>query len=647
MRGVSIIIPTYNGKELLRKHLPAVLEACRAYPGESEVILVDDGGTDDTPGFAAGFPAVRVVRRSVNGGFARAANDGVRAAAYPLVFLLNNDIQVSPGVLEKLEAGFSGNDVFAVQANIISGSGAPSVSPGRVSYRFGILKYEYREEAARDLPGPAGFASAGAAMYSRDKLLAIGIFDEEFSPFYFEDIDLSLRAARLNWKIFCHPSAEVLHLHAGSTVKANYSAFRYKFIHRRNYFRLLLRHSRPVSLPLLPLYAVYRAFTGGLPELFGFFCALWLSAAGLFRRHAPLRENILYIDTPLPQPGGGQISLLNIVRNIRTRRPFVALSGESALTKQLAAAGVPHLLVRPSKLNFPGFMLNALSVLRLVRPAVVHCNSGTSFFAFVFALLARARGIPFLWHNRVLETAGLRERLMARLASRVIVISRAVGEKFRWLPAAKVVRVHNAVDLSDFAPRPGNGELRAGLGLPPGLPVAGIFSRMDGWKGHGLFIAAARKVLQSGLDCCFLFVGDGPERARVEELARGADCPGRMVFAGHRGDIPDLMNLCDVIANPSIEPEPFGRTIIEAMACGKPVVATAMGGPLEIIDNGKDGLLVRPDADELADALKKLLGDAGHAAMIGAAARKKASGSFDLRVQLAALEGLYGEAAPL
>ncbi len=106
-RDISIIIPSYNGIELLKKSIPYVMEECSNYHGKTEIIVVDDGGTDATPDdIPHRFAGVKVVKREHNGGFCKAANEGILNASYPFVFLLNNDIEITGGIFSKLSELF-------------------------------------------------------------------------------------------------------------------------------------------------------------------------------------------------------------------------------------------------------------------------------------------------------------------------------------------------------------------------------------------------------------------------------------------------------------------------------------------------------------------------------------------------------------
>lgn len=643
--GVSIIIPTYNGMELLKKNLPFVQEELGRYKGGGEVIVMDDAGGDGTAAeLPSMFPGVRIVRRGKNGGFAKTVNEGVRLAEYPLVFLLNNDIEITSGVLEKLAGCFREKDVFAVQAKMVSEAGGEGKSYlGIISSRFGLFKYEYKQaELNPHEAAEMDFASGGASMFSREKFLALGLFDEMFSPFYFEDLDVCFRARWFGWRILYHPAAVVYHLHAGSTVNAHYTSFKSNVIHKRNYYRFLLKNTVTVlTSPVFLLYALYRTLVSGPSEITGFLLAVTDSLALFFNKPARLGANILYLDTPLECPGGGQISLLNILKNLEGYRPFLVLSGPSCITADLKSHGIPHRVIKAGKADIFSFIPALLRILRSVRPGLIHCNSGTTFFSFAFAVAAKLKGIPFIWHNRVAETAGLKERAIALLSSRIIVISDEVAAKFKGLEPGKVIKIHNAVDLESFRARPDPDHLRKELALDRRRKVIGIFSRLDSWKGHELFLAAAKKVVSLDPDSLFLIVGEGPERGKLEALAGEPGLAGKVRFTGYRKDIAALMNLCAVIVNPSILPEPFGRTIIEGMACGKPVIATNMGGPLEIIENGVDGFLAPPDPEAIAGIIRKLLADAAYAGQVGGGARNKVERCFDLRAQMARLYEIY------
>lgn len=310
---------------------------------------------------------------------------------------------------------------------------------------------------------------------------------------------------------------------------------------------------------------------------------------------------VLFVDQPLEPPGGGQVSLLTLVETLK-RKIYsikVFLPYKCSFVEMLKEKNVEVEIV-------PVPML--LSKIKKTSPDIIHCNAATTKYTFVTALAAKMFNIPFIWHNRVVEAASWKEKLIAKLASKIVVVSDKVKDKFKNFES-KVVKIYNPVDTEMFKPNLNTRYLFEELKILPGEKIIGIFSRIDWWKGHKLAITAFAKLTDELKNLKLLIVGDGPCRDEVVNYAKSTKVDKKILFLGFRKDIPELMNICDVILNPSTEPEPFGRTIIEAMACGKVVIATGLGGVTEIINHLVDGILIKPDEDELKKYLKLVLTD--------------------------------------
>jgi glycosyltransferase involved in cell wall biosynthesis len=270
--------------------------------------------------------------------------------------------------------------------------------------------------------------------------------------------------------------------------------------------------------------------------------------------------------------------------------------------------------------------LHALPVLgRLARLAgdlaraargcdVVYANSQKAFL--LAALPARLVGRPLLWHlHDILDGAhfGRAQRIVqARLANacatRVIVPSWAAAEAFVQAGGRRdrVTVVPNGLDLR-LDPRPAT-DLRTELGLPAG-PLVGVFSRLAPWKGQDVVIEALTEV--PGLRCVVVgsaLFGEDAYAAGLRDLAAARGVADRVLFLGQRSDVPRLMQAVDAVVHPSVDPEPFGRTLVEAMLAGVPVVATDAGASREILDGGALGTLVPPRRpDRIAAALAEIL----------------------------------------
>lgn len=354
------------------------------------------------------------------------------------------------------------------------------------------------------------------------------------------------------------------------------------------------------------------------------------------------------------QLGGGELSLLDLARHLPGCRvvlfapgPFWQRLNEAGVDVEVLAAGQTVLGVRrESRLGalaaLPGILRMAHQVATMARAFdIIHCNSQKAFV--VGALAGAIARKPVIWHLRDMLThasfSGLNRRVTVQLANRlaklVITNSQATADAFAAVGGdqRKTAVLYNGIDP---APAYGSaGRVRSGLGLPAGQgPVLGCFSRLSPWKGQHVLLEAAAMLRPRYPDLTVLLVGSPlfGEDAYAEELRHRASVLGlgrHVKFLGFRSDIPALMSLCDVVVHTSVEPEPFGRVIIEGQFAGKPVIATAAGGAVELIDHGKTGLLVPPgDPSALADAVRLLMDDAPLATRIGLAGHGRAEQEF-------------------
>ena len=361
-----------------------------------------------------------------------------------------------------------------------------------------------------------------------------------------------------------------------------------------------------------------------------------------------LPRAILYVSNHGEIIGGGELSLLELVGALdRTRwSPVVVAPSEGAVSLRCRTLGVPTHVIPLPGLRRPGPAI-ARSVMGLRRAAreraavLLHANgSRAMFYAGVAGRLLRR---PAVWHARVADGDGLLDRLLARMASAVIVNSRAVGRRFAWAAPGKVRCIHNGVDLARFAPRPSSPAQRRALGLPGSGPVVVSVGRFVPFKGYAHLVEAAALVSRVRPDVRWLLVGDGELRHELERQCRTLEIQEKVTFAGWREDIPEILALGEVFVLPSLA-EHFGRVLVEAMAMEKPVVATDAGGTPEVVIDGETGCLVPPgQAAPLAAAVIALLDDPTRAARLGAAGRRRAQAKFSLARHAAEVQALYEE----
>jgi GT2 family glycosyltransferase len=248
-RDVSIVVPNWNGAHLLAANLPYVLSVCSEYPGESEVIVVDDASEDESVTLLRERFSewVRTLRHEQNRGFGAACLTGVNAAQHELVLLLNTDVRPLPGLLQPMASHFGDADTFAVSPLVLSEEGRiesvsfriPYLKRGRVHYR----RWNW-EKLLDQLPRPVItlWNSGGSVLVSREKFTELGGFDPVFVPFYGEDEDLGVRAWRHGWKCYVEPTASVVHPAGSSVIPDRFSESDIVTIRIRNSFFFDARH---------------------------------------------------------------------------------------------------------------------------------------------------------------------------------------------------------------------------------------------------------------------------------------------------------------------------------------------------------------------------------------------------------------------
>jgi glycosyltransferase involved in cell wall biosynthesis len=295
------------------------------------------------------------------------------------------------------------------------------------------------------------------------------------------------------------------------------------------------------------------------------------------------------------------------------------------------------------------------------RPGVVHANTTR---AGLISLAARRRGgPPLLVHIRDWVPDGAVPRLtlrtLARGADLVVANSRWIAEQVRRAaPSARVQVIHNPVDLRRFDP--GAVDRRAAreaLGLSDADLALAVVAQLTPWKGQDDAVRVVAALAGRGVSARLVlggsakFVAAGTRfdnrafEQQLVDLVRALGVEDRVIFAGEREDVPDLLGAVDVLLVPSWR-EAFGRIAAEAMAMGRPVVATDVGGPAEIVRDGVDGLLLAPrDPARWTDAVERLLADPDLRKQMGESGRERARAEFGAERHVAALLDAYAELA--
>lgn len=356
--------------------------------------------------------------------------------------------------------------------------------------------------------------------------------------------------------------------------------------------------------------------------------------------------------------GGSDRSLLDLVTHLDRRRfqPFMILRSGDPLTQVYEDAGLdvftlpfvpPRRALEWGKLFrfffwFWPHAIRAAVQLRRWQVDLVHVNTINNLQG---AFAARLALRPLIWHVRELAPSSRVDRvlrgLVCHMATRAVANSPAVANTLRTC-GPRLRTVLNGIDLSEY-PREAAG-LEARFDKAPLVVCVG---RQEPWKGQHVLVEALPALFETHPDVRVWFVGGAAVNkpdyapglvARCTELGIAES----VTFTGIRTDIPDILQQAAVLVLPSVTPEPFGRTLVEGMAAGCAVVATAAGGPLDIVEDGVSGLLVPPDDPAaLSEAIGGLLEDPSGAASLARAGHERAWARFSLDRLVAEMAELF------
>ena len=281
---VSLVVLTWNGKHLLEECLPSVVLAAESYPGQAEIVVVDNGSVDRSVEYLReAFPQVSLIPLHTNTGFPICSNTGIRAARHDLVFLLNNDMFLEPDCIVPLVNDFTNEKVFAVGPLMLFPKSEVAIySCSGVRFSRGRLKEDWAVTADGvdrcGRPSPTLYVSGGAMMFRRHIFEELGMFDTLYNPFNCEDLDICYRAWKMGYHVLYEPGSIVYHKHQATIPKA-FSRKYYAFINRRNKFLLMWRNLtdtgyfvRHIVLLIPHLFA--RILRGDTAELLAFLAAL-------------------------------------------------------------------------------------------------------------------------------------------------------------------------------------------------------------------------------------------------------------------------------------------------------------------------------------------------------------------------------------
>lgn len=343
--------------------------------------------------------------------------------------------------------------------------------------------------------------------------------------------------------------------------------------------------------------------------------------------------------------GGGERHLADLSRSLVDlgHEVYVALVPGSPLTAELSFVPEEH----TCELSPRNYVKNLTGLTRFVRAhdiEIVHAHAARDYHLAALAVKLASRGRLVLTRHTLFPVKTINRPLLSG-ASRVIAVSQAVAESLKHvIEAAKITVVHNGIDVARFA-RPAS---EAGAGGEDSPVIAGTVGHLAPIKGHDVFVRAAALISKRRRQVSFVVVGEdkSPGMDHRRSLAGLIDELGlneRVRISGWRDDVPAILSTFTLFVS-AARSEPFGLAIVEAMAAGLPVIATASEGALEIIEDRVTGKLVPLDNPEaLAQAIEDLIDDPLERERLGRNALVAARERFSLARMARDTEQVYRE----
>lgn len=375
---------------------------------------------------------------------------------------------------------------------------------------------------------------------------------------------------------------------------------------------------------------------------------------GLYTQFGVGKIRILYLSGFSEIVGGGQVSLLHLLKRIDRSQilPLAVCPGEGVLVRKISDLNIETKILdfRSFKtLQWIRIICVSLQLRRLIRKRniqLIHCDTPRT--AIYAGLSSPGIKIPIVFHARVSDSTGFVDRIVFLFSKRIICVSQSTAKRFiRLADFEKKIRViYNGVDTEKFKPGQEGYSIRKEYNLSPDCFLIGYIGQLIPLKGLDILFQAFSLVQKSFPQTRLIVVGSGKEEyeQKLKDLVRRLGLSSCVMFTGYREDIHEVMAALDLFVLPTLYKEGFSRVILEAMASAKPVITTSLGGNPEAVIEGVSGLLIpQGDSKALAHAILSLLKDKELAKRMGEAGRRQVVEMFAIEKNISNTEELYLE----
>ncbi|MBI5190018.1 MAG: glycosyltransferase [Nitrospirae bacterium] len=345
--------------------------------------------------------------------------------------------------------------------------------------------------------------------------------------------------------------------------------------------------------------------------------------------------SVLYV-SHTPEFKGSAVSLYQLMTGLdRARfRPVAAFSKPGPMVEKLTSIGVPAYVLARRGLLCIGLVREAMRLIKAEGIGLVHLNSAVPFSKYA-GIAAKLSGVPVVWHVRE-DPEGSRVRKngpwVRLLSDRIFAVSTDIEVYFS--SSGKALKIYNGVDTDVFRPGLDGGSFRDRYGIPVNAFVFGMVGTIEPRKGVLSFLEAAETLLAARPSAWFLIVGSG-QRENEDELLKYLEArpalKARTTLAGRVTDVPLAMAALDVLVMPSLW-EGFPRALIEAMACGRPSIATQVGEVGNILEDGRTGFVIpKAEVSAISGAMLRCMEMGDDLLEMGRLAREAAVERFGIK----------------
>jgi glycosyltransferase involved in cell wall biosynthesis/GT2 family glycosyltransferase len=668
---VSVVIPTFNRKEILRKTL---LSFQNQTSKDFEIIVADDGSTDGTDEMVKSlkvpYPIKHVWQK--NAGRSAARNIGVKNSIGSIILFVDDHIIVDKKLIEE-HLSFHKN-LRNTNVGVIRGRIEFTESSDETPKQTKYLP-EDRTKKFKDEQNPLMMFHTNNISVRKDAFVKVGGFDEDFREYGFQDQELGYRLRRAGYKYKFNPNAvgyifrveDNYEKWCDKAVQAGRSAV--LFYRKHPFFAFLKVGVNPANAFLHFIFSINNnwalrqaerklkeaAEKGDIKSIqkrraqikFLYFLRGLNEAQRKIKNktmiNKSIKNNILLVSHQ-SDLSGAPTSLLLLAKHLNKALYNVTFTvpKDGPLVKRLKEEGIEVITT--------GTTFQTLKIFKLIKKRkinIVHANTTTATYGALAGKLAR---IPVIWHIREdLSGRPALTQLIRLLSDKVIVLSLETKSRLKqFIPESTLAHIPNGIDVKRCEDHKAMKDIRKELKIDPNSPIVGMVGSIEERKGIKYLIEAASLVKKEIPDVNFVFVGaplpgNKGYQGKMEKLAEDLGLKDTVKFVGQKENVLDYLSAFDIFVLPSLW-EGMSRVILEAMACGKPVIATSVGGTPEIIESGKSGILVPPEnSSALLKVIIEALEDKEKLNSLAQAGKKRIEEDFSIEKCTNNIEALYKE----